>query len=470
MIKFSQLGILGTVFFGVLLTPSCNQKKEVKKQPNVVLIYVDDLRPELGAYGIEGIKSPSIDAFAKDALVFNNAYATVPVCGASRASMLSGIIPNRNRFVDYDARTDTETPEAVVLPGFLKANGYQALSIGKVFHNSNDNAQAWSEKPFKALKFTDKDYASNKNIALAEANPRNRAGAFEMIDTTDEAYLDGKLAKYAMERLQETRDSSLFMAVGFHKPHLPFTAPKKYWEMYDREAIPFPSNYYIPKNAPEKSIHNFGELRSYTDIPDGKELLDSALVKKLVHGYYACVSYTDAQIGKFINQLKAQNLYDDAIIILVGDHGWFLGEHTMWSKHANYEKALRSAFMIKFPKSEKKGYTDLPIGLVELYPTLAEILGLEVPSHVQSESFLSLLDDPQAVNTKEVYCRFKDGETILKGKYAYTEYYNKEGDMYGNMLYNHEIDPQENVNIVSDVDPAIVTGLSADLMKYINTP
>lgn len=457
----------------VLIFGSCQvSKDEVVKKPNVFLIYVDDLRPELGAYGNQSIISPNIDALGADAVIFNNAYANIPVCGASRASMLTGIMPNRNRFVGYLGNAQQEAPDAVTIPAFLKNQGYRTHSLGKVFHDDTDSEYAWSEKPYRGPKKSNKDYALQINIDVDNKNPKRRSGAFEMADTVDEAYLDGKLALKAIEMLRNKQhpDSSLFMAVGFWKPHLPFTPPKKYWDMYDRSKLPFPTNYFVPENAPEGSTHQFAELRSYTDIPNDSLPLDTALVRKLIHGYYASVTYTDRQIGKLINELKEQNLYDESIIILVGDHGWFLGEHTMWCKHANFKNALRTTLMIKFPKNARKGMTDLPVSLIELYPSIVEMLGLDAPDHLDAESFLeSLKENTTSYKNKEIYCRYQDGETLLKGKYAYTEYYNDAGEMYGNMLYDHSTDPDENKNIVDEVDPTLVAQLSNSLANQIST-
>lgn len=454
----------------VVTLMSCEQEQDEPEKPNVFLIYVDDLRPELGAYGNKMIQSPHMDQLANDAMVFNRAYANIPVCGASRASMLTGVMPNRNRFVGYMGNAEKEVPNAITIPAYLKQNGYKTLSLGKVFHTVTDSKFAWSEPPYRGPKQSNKDYALQENIDIDNDSPRNRAGFFEIADTVDEAYLDGKMALKAIEKLDshDGQDSSLFMAVGFWKPHLPFNAPTQYWDLYDPASLPYPSNYFLPENAPAGSIHNFGELRSYTNVPNDSIPLDSALVRRLIHGYYASISYVDQQIGKFIQGLKDKNLYDDSVIILVGDHGWFLGEHTLWCKHAVYEKALRSAFMIKFPGNERKGATDLPIGLAELYPTLMEVIGLDKPAHIDNESFLAMLDMPEtAYEEKSVYCRYEDGETILKGKYAYTEYYNDAGEQYTRMLYDHETDPDENRNIVDEVDPKTLSALENDLAAYI---
>jgi len=459
-------------FFVLLVsffTMSCGHSK-MKLRPDIFLIYVDDLRPELGAYGNEVIQSPHIDRLAEDALVFNKAYATIPVCGASRACMLSGVMPNRSRFLGYLGNAQKEVPDAITFPQYLKENGYKTLSLGKVFHTLSDSEYAWSEPPYRGPKKSNKDYALQENIDIDNNNPRRRAGFYEVADTVDEAYLDGKLALKAIAKLKQNNeiDSSLFMAVGFWKPHLPFNAPKQYWDLYNTTDIPFPSNYFIPENAPGSSLHQFEELRSYTDVPNDTLPLDSALVRKLVHGYYASVSYVDRQIGLFIQALKDEGRYDNSIIILVGDHGWFLGEHTLWCKHANYENALRTALMIKFPNSHRNGYSNLPVGLAEIYPSLMEMIELEIPETVDMPSFIDMIDaSNQEKAQKAVYCRYENGETLIKGKYAYTEYYNDKGELYGSMLYDHDIDPQENRNIVDEVDPSIVKGLSEELAKNI---
>ena len=444
-------------------------KNEINKPSRVFLIYVDDLRPELGCYGNPWVESPHLDRLAKDALVFNRAYANVPVCGASRASMLSGMRPSRQRFLEASTRVEEDAPGAITLPAYLKQKGYVTLSMGKVFHHKNDCDTSWSHPPYRGPKQCNKDYALQVNIDIDNHNPRRRAGAFEIADTTDEAYLDGKLAQYAISQLDSaySQDTSLFMAVGFYKPHLPFTAPKRYWDLYDPTTLPFPHNYYVPKAAPASSMTNYGELRSYTDIPDGDAPLDSVTVQKLIHGYYACVSYTDAQVGKFIQSLKDRDLYESSTIVVVGDHGWFLGEHTLWCKHANYRAALRTALMIKFPQNTHRGHSDLPVELVELYPSLVEIVGLEAPAHLQANSFLPYLEDATlGSESKEVYCRFQDGETLIQGSLAFTEYVNDSGEVYARMLYEHQADPQENHNVAELVEPSLVNSLSQKLTNY----
>ena len=466
-VKHALLLSLVMSLCGLACQPQASETDQAVSPPRVFLIMVDDLRPTLGCYGTPMVQSPQIDALAEDALVFDRAYANVPVCGASRASLLSGLRPSRQRFVSYSSQVETDAPDAVTLPAYLKANGYQTFSMGKVFHHADDSKAGWSEPPYRGPKATNKDYVRQENIDRAKSHPRKRAVSFEAIDTTDEAYLDGKLAAYARQKLDDPRlqDQPLFMALGFYKPHLPFNAPQQYWDLYDRAALPFPANYHPPQGAPQASLHQFDELRSYTDIPDDQEPLDSALARQNIHGYYACVSYTDAQVGKFIQGLKEKGWYDNSLIILAGDHGWFLGEHSLWAKHANYRDALRTALMVKLPQNEKKGLSQLPVELVELYPTLLDIVGLTPPSHLHAQSFLPLLDGAHEAG-KEVYCRYQEGETLIQGPYAYTEYVDDAEQVYARMLYDHRTDPGENHNVVESSEATLVKGFSKKLQTY----
>lgn len=439
--------------------------------PHVFLIMVDDLKPALGCYGNKFIQTPYIDALAADALLFENAYANVPVCGASRASLFSGLRPSRNRFKNYASRISVDAPGVQTLPAFFRANGYLALSMGKTFHHPDDQADDWSSPPFRGTKKNSKDYILPTHIEAAAIHPRKRAASFERVDTTDLAYLDGRLANYALDQVDawQEKDTALFFAIGFWKPHLPWNAPSRYWELYERDKLPFPDNYATPMGVPAAALHNFGELRSYTDVPDDDRPFDSAMVRQHIHGYYASLSYVDAQIGRFIEGLKERGMYEESLIVLAGDHGWFLGEHQLWSKHANFREALRTALMIKFPGNARKGASSLLVELVELYPSLADILQLSPPGHLEAASFLPALEDEKRASQKAVYCRFNDGETIISGFYAYTEFVNDSGHVYDRMLFDHQHDPAENENLAGTVELALLDSLSHKLAHYRET-
>lgn len=242
-------------------------------KPNVLFIAVDDLRPQLGCYGQDRIVSPNIDRLAAQGVLFERSYCMVPTCGASRASLMTGIRPAPKRFVNFLARADEDAPGIVTLNTHCKNNGYKTLSLGKVFHSPQDNAEGWSEGVWRPRGPT---YLNPESVRIAQERAqargprnRNRGPAVESADVSDEAYRDGKLAQRAVGALQNLADTGapFFLAVGFFKPHLPFVAPKKYWDMYQANTIRLPDNYFAPENAPTRAIHSWGELRAYAGVP-----------------------------------------------------------------------------------------------------------------------------------------------------------------------------------------------------------
>jgi iduronate 2-sulfatase len=446
-----------------------------KNQPNVLFFAVDDLRPELGCYGEKHIHSPNIDKLAEGGLTFNRAYCNIPVCGASRASILSGIRPNRTRFLDYDCRQDEDVPGAVSLPMHFKNNGYKTVSLGKIYHHQNDGKGSWNETPW----FPQGDWQgwqayvlpeSHKQIEPRPGGPGVNGPSFEWPDAPDHIYPDGMIADEAVRRLRQFRNSDepFFLAVGFMKPHLPFNAPKKYWDMYDFNEIKLPDNMKKPDGAPDESMHNFGELRNYTDVPD-QGPLDEEFMRKLIHGYYACVSYTDAQIGKVLNELERLGLAENTIVILWGDHGWHLGEHDLWCKHCNFEKVLRVPLVLKAPGKKQNLKTDALVEFVDIYPSLVELAGLEKPFHLQGKSFVPLTENPNQPWKEEVYCRWIRGETVVTKTHTYTEWFSDQtGKVTARMMYDLTEDPEETVNISEKQENKKLVGeLSEKLKKHI---
>ena len=257
------------------------------------------------------------------------------------------------------------------------------------------------------------------------------------------------LAERAMADLQrlKEKDQPFFMAVGFLKPHLPFIAPQKYWELYDHDKIKIPSNYHPPRNAPKESIHSFGEMRSYAGIPAKGPVSDDTALN-LIHGYYACVSYTDAQIGKLLRELDRLELTKDTIVVLWGDHGWNLGEHTLWCKHSCYETSMRIPLIIKAPKIEGGQTRSGVVESIDLYPTLCQLAGIPQPKNLQGDSLVGYLKDAKAPWKTAAIGRFKDGDTIRTADFRYTEYTDKKGKQTAQMIYKHDIDPGENNNVV----------------------
>ena len=436
-----------------LLAVSCKdktQKKEVSQlntPKNILFIAVDDLRPELNFYGANHIASPNLDKLASESLVFNKAYCNVPVCGASRASLLTGMRPTRHRFIDYKTRADIDVSDAISLPYLLKQNGYTTISNGKIYHNNEDDGIAWNSRWFPEGNI--RNYQIEKNIIENEGSGQAQGGAIshEIAQVHDTAYFDGKIAQKGIADLRMLKNNKepFFLALGFMKPHLPFNAPKKYWDLYDRSKIELPESHTQPKSTPQKAFHNFGELRQYKNIPQ-KGDIPEPLAKELIHGYYACVSYVDAQIGLVLDELKRLNLENDTIVILWGDHGWNLGDHKLWCKHVTFETALRTPLLLKVPGKTNGQTTNAITEFIDIYPSLAELVDLEVPETVQGQSFVPILNkEPQEKDW--AVSKFKDAVTLIKGDLFYTEWTKDDGVAYARMLFDHKTDPLELNNL-----------------------
>jgi arylsulfatase A-like enzyme len=419
-------------------------------KPNILFIAVDDLRPELNFYGASHIKSPNIDRLASEGLSFTRAYCNVPVCGASRASLMTGIKPTKNRFVDYNTYAGQDVPGAISIPEHFRDHGYHTISNGKVFHHQDDMPDSWSEAAWRpdAIEGNWRDYVSAENLAISETTEDGRAWPYEMSDAGDEAYFDGKIANKTIEDLKKLKntDQPFFLAVGFLKPHLPFNAPKKYWDLYPEETISLPDNYYVPQNAPKAAIHNFGELRNYYGVPKTGPVSDD-MARTLIRGYYACVSYTDAQIGKLLTALDELDLRKNTIVILWGDHGWQLGEHSLWCKHSNFDIAMRVPMTISAPGYKGDISSNSLTEYIDIYPSLCELAGLELPSQLHGKSFVPLMVNPDQKHKDILYSRFVFGESIITDRYLFTEWYDREDQFTGRMLYDHFNDPEENINI-----------------------
>ena len=435
----------------VLLLCGCT----VQAGPNVLFIIVDDLRTELPIYGQDHIEAPNIDRLASEGVVFSSAYANVPVCGASRASLMTGLRPTRARFVGYDARADVDAPGVTPLHGFLKSQGYHTESMGKVLHDRDDSEDGWSVPPWSAQEGVPKDRATGfrnyQDPANIAAFRKNGVGpATEAVDVPDNAYFDGQTADRAvaaLERLAKT-EQPFFLAVGFVKPHLPFTAPRKYWDLYDHDAIELARVKSMPEGVPDAARHSFGELRRYTDVPDDPlETVGDELARKLRHGYYASVSYADAQVGRVLDKLRALGLDDSTIVVLIGDHGWSLGDHGLWAKHSTFDVATRTVAVMRAPGFDSTGTAQGLVELVDIYPTLLDLLDVEPPGHLQGQSFVPLLADIAAPGKEAVFPRWKNADVVKTERYALTTWFDRQGRSIAEMMFDHEIDRDEIENV-----------------------
>jgi arylsulfatase A-like enzyme len=355
---------------------------------------------------------------------------------------------------------DIDANNILTLGEWFKKNEYFTLSLGKISHHTNDSPESWSTPAWRAEKNW-RDYQTKENLMASDTNNNNGAAkAFEVGENLIDNYADTKMVNKAIEKLNELtkKEQTFFMALGFLKPHLPFNAPKKYWDLYKEEDIELAPNRFQPENAPNISMHKYGELRKYTNIPSNKnEDIADSTQKKLIHGYYACVSYIDAEIGKLIKHLKKLDIYENSIIVLWGDHGWQLGEHNLWAKHCNYQTSLKVPLLIKYPNQKKQKRINTVVELLDIYPTLCELSNIEKPKHLQGKSLLSInKSDPKNLNG---FSKYHSGETVTSIDKSYTEWINKENLMKANMMYDLNIDPEENnnISIIKDNQPQIIS-------------
>jgi len=453
---------------------------------NVLFVVVDDLRPQMNCYGQEWILSPNMDRLAQDGLLFERAYCQQAVCAPSRASVLTGCRPDTTTI--YDLRTPVRTvmPDIVTLPQQFKQHGYETVSIGKVYHHAEDDLQGWSVPPFRSTgDWKGRGYLTDEAMEVIAQTDAEQAAmgstrrglgpAFEAADVADDGYHDGKDALAAigeLDRLAEL-DRPFFLALGFHKPHLPFNAPKRYWDMYDPETIPLAPNPFAPDGVTPFSLVDFGELRGYFGIPKEGRIPDD-LARKLVHGYAACVTYMDAQLGKVLAKLEELGLRENTIVILWGDHGWKLGEHDSWCKHTNFEIDARSPMIISIPETRGAALrTQALVEFVDMYPSLCELCGLPIPAHCEGTSFAPLIKHPDRAWKTAAFGQYPRknysvmGYTMRTDRFRYTEWWDRETEeVLAFELCDHQEDPQENVNCA--VDPAYaeqVQELSAQLRR-----
>ncbi|MEM6317382.1 MAG: sulfatase [Bacteroidota bacterium] len=429
---------------------SNNPTTTESKPPNVLFLAIDDLRPELGCYGVDYMKTPNIDALAAKGILFQNAYVSVPVCGASRASILTGLRPSINRFWDHNTRADKDVPDQTTLPEHFKNNGYQAYSLGKIFHNTDDSPESWTSEPWQPEAFhLSKDYVRPENL---KAQMEKIGPLYEMVDVPDTAYADGKTAEKAMQLLDQMKgdDQPFFLAVGLYRPHLPFNPPKKYWDMYPESSVELPNNRYYPKNATNNGKHDYGELRKYKGAPKKPDAVSDDLARTLNRGYRASVSYSDALVGKILQRLADNGQADNTIVMLWGDHGFLLGEHDLWCKHVTFDVASRAPLIIYAPDTTQKGKAGGLVEFVDIYPTLCDLAGLDHPKNLAGQSLQPFFDNLNHQGKSHVFTRFKKMETIKTNDFAYTEYVTKAGKITEKMLYDHQHDKAENVNVVAE--------------------
>ena len=494
--------------------PASGQSAE---KPNVLFIALDDLKPLLGCYGDTLAITPNIDRLAGRGTVFLQNYCQQAVCGPTRASLMTGRRPDYTKVWDLQTRMRDINPDILSIPQHFISQGYSTQGIGKIYDprcvDKKQDAPSWSvpyyrdvQEYFAAVtgppelnyyqlpetKVLMKKYRAEGEAKGLKGQQLNTyiqdhvKPSVECIDVPDNAYIDGANTLKAKEILIELKkkNAPFFFAVGFAKPHLPFTAPKKYWDMYQREKIPLAAFQQQAESSPALAYHKAGELYRYTDIPPVAHssrqkvglTLPPGKQRELVHGYYAAVSYVDAQVGILLDALDSLGMSKNTIVVLWGDHGWHLGDHNLWCKHTNFEQATRAPLLIAAP-GIKPSVTHSPSEFVDVFPTLCDLARIPTPSHLDGVSLTPLMKNP-AYSVKDFsvsqYPRsgsrevtgklgWSAGEIMgyslrtaqyrytvwLKGKFRSNIPYRKEL-VVARELYDYSNDPDETVNVVDN--------------------
>ena len=465
------------------------------ERPNVLFVIVDDLRPELGCYGNREIKTPHFDEFSRSATTFLQAYCPAAACAPSRASAMTGLRPDTTHVWDLRGKFRVNMPDVVTLPQHFHKYGYHTVSMGKIFHNHMPDRVSFDEPDLRPAKYMtpdmiDRDPESlyhdeelNQELSVVRQrrlarNPNAYAGGWaygrstESFDGPDSEFYDGAQTELALETLQRLKDKEqpFFLALGYYRPHLPFVAPKKYWDLYERDAISMANNPFLPTYSPIMAMNSAYELGGCYDLEHVQHPAVSKLseenARRLKHGYYASVSFVDACFGKLVDGLAELGLRENTIVVVWGDHGWKLGEHGSWCKQSNYDIDVRVPLLMRVPElSAAGGRCNRLVELVDLFPTLCDVAGIQIPGNMEGTSFKPLLLDPELNWKSAAFSQYHrnprvtpDGKrymgySMVTPRYHYVEwrFWNHvsgvAGDLAAVELYDHENDPDENRNI-----------------------
>ncbi len=472
--------------FALLLTAFAAAASAAEKL-NVLFIASDDMRPQLGCYGDPTVKSPNIDALAKRGMVFNRSYVQQALCSPSRISMLSGRYPATTGIFEIGRPLRATMPDITTMPQHFKNNGYHTRSLGKVYHVGIDDDASWTVPAWHSKKprtSAETQAAIAKFIADAKASgveiPQRGKGSrgsqippFESVDCGDDDLLDGDTSVNAIAQLREHAkhpDRPFLLAVGYANPHVPWIAPKKYFDLYDPAKLPLAKNEFLPKGAPAFAATSGADFYWYKGVPPvpGDQLPES-FKRACLQGYFAAISYVDAQVGRLLGALEETGLAKNTVVVFWSDHGYYMGEHTWWgAKHNNYEGATRNCLIIAMPGQKTAGEkTDSLAQAVDLAPTLADVCGLPPNEGFQGRSLKLILDDPKATVNSGSFSWYPKagylGVTMRTDKWRYVEW-TKPGAPTERELYNIVHDLQNDQNVADKPEHAkVIESLSKQL-------
>ena len=476
-----------------LFIATCSSLPAPCAKPNVLLLLVDDLKPALGCYGDPHAKTPHLDQLAARGMRFDLAFCNQAVCAPSRFTLMLGSPSAATGLYGLGNKLRDSFPNAVTMPQHFAKHGYRTESMGKIFHIGHGNEgdpESFSVPHFhdKVIEYLDpastdggkltreEAYFSNRKLGQIRSLPRG--AAYESPDVADEDYADGRVAREAIKRLRaatKRKDTPFFLAVGFARPHLPFSAPRKYWDLHDPAKLPLPRFEDLPAGSPKVAGKRAGEIANYKPVPSKNEDYTKELKRNLIHGYYASTSFVDAQVGRVVAELDHLGLAGNTIIVLWGDHGFHLGDLGIWTKHTNYEQANRiPIFMVAPGVTKPRSSTKQLAESVDIFPTIAELAGLPAPSGPQpisGKSLVPVLKDPNHRVRGHAFHCYPRGKTM--GRAIRTERYRMvewkkpgakpESAKYE--LYDYQEDPLERKNL-ADAHPEVLATLKATLSKY----
>ena len=446
-LALTGLLISGDVFSSLPLSANNSER------PNVVFIAIDDLRPDIGSYGHPVAKTPNLDSFSRSAMLFEQAYTQQAVCGPSRAALLTGLRPSSSGIKRLDQTVSGTLPSVTTMNKMFKQNGYETLSVGKIYHHFDDDAEGWSKAPFDTIYDFRQD---RKKQGLPKGPPY-------AVWLSDELLPDAKNVAHAVNELDRLskQDNPFFLAVGLHRPHLPFRAPKKYWDKYDPKLVPTPKTIKQQLGAPDWAVVAW-EIWNYDNLPPKPGPMPEDEADKLRHGYLATISFADDLVGQLLEKIDALGLDKNTVVVIWGDHGFKLGDHGGWSKHSNVELDIHIPLLIRAPGISTPGSrTNALVETVDIYPTLIDIAGLNQPHELEGVSLLPLMDKPDRPWKEAVFAQFPRyaknrllmGETVRTNRYRYTAWVAAaNGKIIAQELYDHEKDPIESVNIAKNSD------------------
>lgn len=443
-------------------------------QPNVLFIAYDDLKPLLGAYGCVQVKSPNIDRLAARGTVFLNAACQFPVCGPSRASIMTGLRPEATGVLDLKTKMRTVHPDIITLPQHFKRHGYATAGIGKIFDPRCVDSRQQGDAPSWTIPYAEHPKFGIAEVEEGKGDEEGGKAAVGSFDAPDEAFPDGNIARHALAQLRELSAAKkpFFLAVGFKKPHLPFVAPKRYWDLYDRSKIDLASFQEKAKGNSGYGYWNSNEMRSYGNNPKQGRFPDE-LQRELIHGYLACVSWVDDLTGRLVDELDKLGLRENTIIVLWGDHGFHLGDHGLWGKHTPFEEAVRSPLLIIDPRAGGRAQRVVsPVDFIDVFPTLCDLAALPKPAQLQGVSLARNMTDASFAARRFSTAIYKSkgalGYSVRTGRYRYIEWIDqKSAQLVGRDLFDFKTDPEGRSNHADDPAAASVvkelsTALHAD--------